>query len=88
MEIHWTPRASREMDQLAVDAPRAVAAMVELIYGHLSREPERVGEPLRFELAGLRSARRAEYRILYRIDRSRGLVHVERVGLRRTIYRR
>jgi len=50
VEIRWTPRASRDMDDLAATSPRVVAAIVEFVYGELARDPRRVGKPLRFEL--------------------------------------
>ncbi len=53
------------MDDLAATSPRVVAAIVELVYGDLARDPRRVGKPLRFEFEGLYSARRAEYRVIY-----------------------
>ena len=54
-EITWKAGASRDMDRL----PLAIAsAVVEFIYGPLAQNPHRVGKPLRFELAGKRSARR------------------------------
>jgi mRNA interferase RelE/StbE len=76
------------MDRLAVDAPRVVAAVVELVYGALAKEPYRVGKPLLYELVGMYSARRGEYRIVYRIDEANGEVMIVSVGARRTIYRR
>jgi mRNA interferase RelE/StbE len=87
VEIRWAPRASRDMDRLAEVAPRAVAAIVALVYGDLAREPARVGKPLRLELSGLYSARRREYRIVYRIDDQADVVRIERVALRRAVYR-
>lgn len=75
------------MDRLAVEVPRVVAAIVELVHGALAREPCRVGTPLREELVGMYSARRAEYRIVYRIDNAKREVIIVRVGPRRTIYR-
>ncbi|MGB3186842.1 MAG: type II toxin-antitoxin system RelE/ParE family toxin [Ornithinimicrobium sp.] len=41
--------------------------MIELIYGPLATNLHRVGKPLRFELEGLRSARRGDFRIIYRM---------------------
>jgi mRNA-degrading endonuclease RelE of RelBE toxin-antitoxin system len=76
------------MDQLARVAPRIVAAIVEFVYGDLADHPERVGKPLRFDLAGRHSARRGEYRIIYRIDYDHDTVAVEAVAPRATIYRR
>ena len=87
MEIRWTPRASRDMDDLAATSPRVVAAIVELVYGDLARDPRRVGKPLRFEFEGLYSARRAEYRVIYRVEDVAEVVRIERVGPRREIYR-
>ncbi|MGI8949118.1 MAG: type II toxin-antitoxin system RelE family toxin [Ornithinimicrobium sp.] len=42
-------------------------AAVESIFGPLARNPHRVGKALRFELSGLRTARRGDFRIIYRI---------------------
>ena len=43
------------------------AAVVEFVYGALAENPQRVGKALRFELEGLHSARRGDFRIIYRI---------------------
>ncbi len=75
------------MDRLALHVPRVAAAIVELVYGALAADPHRVGKPLRDELVGMYSARRAEYRVVYRIDDAKGEVVVVRVGSRRVIYR-
>ena len=66
---------------------RKVAAAAELVYGALAHEPYRVGKPLPHELVGMYSARRAEYRIVYRIDEATGGVMIVSVGARRTICR-
>ena len=68
------------MDELAATAPKVAAAVVEFVYGDLARDPYRVGKPLRFELEGLYSARRAEYRVIYRVDDGAEVVRVMRVG--------
>lgn len=75
------------MDDLAATSPRVAAAVVECIYGDLSREPRRVGKPLRYELEGRCSARRAEYRVIYRVNDVTEIVRIERVGPRSDIYR-
>ncbi len=62
--ITWTGPAQRALRKLP---EKAAVAAVEFIYGSLAENPERVGKPLRRELAGLRSARRGEYRVIYRI---------------------
>ncbi|WP_068396681.1 type II toxin-antitoxin system RelE family toxin [Kribbia dieselivorans] len=64
-DIAWAPTAKRALQRL----PEKVAtAAVEFIYGPLAENPHRVGKALRFELEGLHSARRGDYRIIYRID--------------------
>lgn len=63
--IAWTPTAKRALTRL----PEKVAtAAIEFIYRALAETPQRVGKALRFELAGLHSARRGSYRIIYRIS--------------------
>jgi mRNA-degrading endonuclease RelE of RelBE toxin-antitoxin system len=65
-----------------------VAAVVEFAFGDLAREPRRVGKPLRRELAGVFSARRGPYRLLYRIDDDRSTLSILRVDHRADVYRR
>jgi len=72
-ELLVTPPATRAIaDQL----PEAVAAaVIEFLTGTLIRDPRRVGKPLRRELAGVWSARRGTYRILYRVrDETREVI--------------
>ncbi len=83
--IEWAAPAKRALGRL----PEKVAtAAVDLIYGPLAREPHRVGRPLRFELEGLHSAHRGDYRVIYRIDEARGLVYVATIDHRADVYRR
>lgn len=63
------------------------AAIVEFMLGALLDSPHRLGGPLRRELAGLRSARRGVYRIIYEINDSERLVIVYRIEHRATGYR-
>ena len=73
---------------LATKLPEAVAAaVIDFITGPLIENPQRVGHELRDELAGLFSARRGTFRVLYRIDESRREVTVLRVDHRRHVYR-
>jgi mRNA interferase RelE/StbE len=83
--VGFTARARRDMHRLP---PRVVAAVVEFAFGDLAREPRRVGKPLRRELAGVFSARRGPYRVLYRIDDDRSTVSILRVDHRADVYRR
>lgn len=73
------------MDQLAQSHPRVAAVIVEFVYGPLVENPRRVGKPLAEQLAGLYSARRGDYRILYALDPD--AVVIEAVGHRSSIYR-
>jgi mRNA-degrading endonuclease RelE of RelBE toxin-antitoxin system len=43
--------------------------------------------PLQDELAGLRVARRSQYRIVFRIDESKQPIVVRRIDHRRDVYR-
>lgn len=68
--------------------PESVAAaVIDFITGSLLENPRRVGRQLRNELAGIHSARRGSYRVLYRIDESKRTVTVLRVDHRGDVYR-
>lgn len=73
-EIAWTPTARHALQRLP---EKAAAAAVEFIYGTLANNPQRVGKALRFHLEGLHSARRGDYRIIYRIDARVTIVAIE-----------
>ena len=63
--IGWTAPAHRALTRL----PEKVStAVVEFLYGLLTANPHRAGKPLRFEMQGLHSACRGDYRVIYRID--------------------
>lgn len=73
---------------IAQQLPQAVAAaVVDLITGPLLEAPKRIGKPLRKELAGLWSARRGTYRVVYRVDEARREVTVLRIDHRGAAYR-
>lgn len=83
-ELRVTRPAERQLNHI----PESVAAaIVELMLGALVEEPYRLGGPLQRELAGMRSARRGAYRILYEIDEERSVVVVHRSDHRATAYR-
>jgi len=83
-EVEITPEGLRHLNKL----PEKVrAAAVELMLGALGSEPRRVGKPLVGELAGLWSARRGDYRVVYEIDDEARVVLVHRVQHRRDVYR-
>ena len=65
--------ARRALDRI----PAKVAiAVLDFMLGPFIEDPERVGQPLRGDLAGLFSARVGAYRVVYEIDRSTGRVLV------------
>ena len=82
--IAWTAPARRALARL----PEKVAtAAVEFVYGSLAADPRRVGKPLKLGLAGLHSARRGGYRVIYRIDDQRHMVTVLAIEHRSDVYR-
>lgn len=73
---------------IAETLPEAVsAAVIDFITGSLLESPRHVGRELRNELAGIHSARRGSYRILYRVDDSERTVTVLRIDHRGNIFR-
>ena len=76
--------ARRAIDRL----PEKVAiAVLDYLVGHLLENPQRVGKPLRGDLAGLHSARVGAYRIVYEIDEAGRTVRVIYIDHRADIYR-
>ncbi len=63
------------------------AAVIEFLTQALVRQPRRVGRPLRDDLAGVWSARRGTYRVLYRVRDDLHEVVVLRIEHRRDVYR-
>ncbi|WP_278102367.1 type II toxin-antitoxin system RelE/ParE family toxin [Microbacterium proteolyticum] len=85
-EVVFTRTARRA---LAQELPEKIAAAAfEFILGALRENPRRVGKPLREPLAPLYSARRGEYRVLYRIVDERLVIEVVSVVHRRDAYHR
>ncbi len=84
-ELVLTPPARRA---LADRLPEPVAvAVVDFLTTTLVQQPRRVGKPLRGDLVGIYSARRATYRVLYRIREDPAEVIVLRIEHRRDAYR-
>jgi mRNA interferase RelE/StbE len=82
--IAWTAPARRALARL----PEKVAtATVEFLYGSLAANPHRAGKPLKLELAGLHSAGRGDYRVIYRVDDHRRRVDVVAIEHRSDVYR-
>ena len=84
-ELVLTPPARRALSE---QLPEAVAgAVIEFLTTALVWQPRRVGKPLRDELAGIWTARRGTYRVLYRIHEDAHEVVVLRIEHRRDVYR-
>lgn len=83
--VHWSAPAKRAIDKELPET--AAAAALELILGALRNDPRHVGKPLRAPLDGVWSARRAMYRVLYRIDDDERVVLIEAIRHRRSAYR-
>lgn len=73
--------------QLARLPERIAAAVVEFLLGPLCENPRQVGHPLQRELAGLWSARRGAYRVIYEIDDDEQFIDVLRIEHRSDVYR-
>ena len=84
-QLVLTPPAQRA---IAGKLPEGVAAaVIHFLTTALIANPRRVGKPLRDDLAGVWSARRGTYRVLYRINDEAHEVAVLRVEHRRDAYR-
>jgi mRNA interferase RelE/StbE len=84
-DVRFTKSAKRALSQ---DLPEKVAtAAFEFIMGPLRENPTRVGKQLLEPLHPLYSARRGEYRVLYRIIDHQLVIEVVTVVHRRDAYR-
>jgi mRNA-degrading endonuclease RelE of RelBE toxin-antitoxin system len=83
--ISWSASAQRDLAKLP---EKIAAAVVEFIYGGLADNPRRVGHELTLELAGLHSARRGDFRVLYRINAEAAGLTIVNIDHRADVYRR
>jgi mRNA-degrading endonuclease RelE of RelBE toxin-antitoxin system len=81
-----TPPARRALTERLPEP--VAAAVIDFLTTALVQHPRRVGKPLRGDLAGIWSARRGTYRILYRVREEPREVVVLRIEHRRDAYRR
>lgn len=83
-EVRISARAERDLIRL----PEKVgAACLDFIFGPLAGEPHRLGGVLSGELAGLRSARRGSYRIVYNVDDELLRIDIVHIDHRGDVYR-
>lgn len=85
-EVVFTRSARRALENTLPEA--VAAAAFEFIVGPLAENPKRVGKPLREPLAPLYSARRGDYRVIYRIEDDRLIIEIITIEHRRDVYRR
>jgi mRNA interferase RelE/StbE len=83
-DVALTPEAQRQLSRLP---EKILTAVLEGLYGSIAGDPRRLSKPLQDELAGLRVARRGQYRIVFRVDEAKRLIVVRRVDHRRDVYR-
>jgi mRNA interferase RelE/StbE len=82
--IELAPAARRALTH---GLPEAVAAAcANFLREVLAENPQRVGRPLRDQLAGRYSARRGEFRVIYEIHDDRVVVRVITIRHRRDVY--
>lgn len=84
----WDLRVAASAERGLTRLPEKTAvAIVEFITGPLLDEPRRVGKPLTREFEGFFSARRGQYRIVYRLNEVDHSVEVVRIDHRSRVYR-
>jgi mRNA interferase RelE/StbE len=66
---------------------RVGTAVIEFCYGTLAENPQRVGKSPKFDLTGLHSARRWDFRVIYRIDEADRRSDVVAIEHRSDVYR-
>jgi mRNA interferase RelE/StbE len=82
--IDITPEGRRHLNKLP---DKVYSAVLAFVFESLAVNPRRVGKPLLAEIAGLWSARRAEYCVIYEIDDDNRVVLIHRAAHRRSVYR-
>lgn len=80
--VQWTPPAQRDILRLPL---RVATAVLTFVDERLAANPQRLSKELGGDLAGLRSARNGDYRVLVRLTED--TVWVVRVDHRAHVYR-
>jgi len=81
--ILYTGEAKKNIKKLDLSVRKLIRKAIET----LAFNPEK-GKPLSYELAGLRSLRTSDYRVIYRIRGGELLIIVVAIGHRREIYKK
>lgn len=82
-DVRISARAERDLTRLP---EKISAACLAFIFGPLAEDPYRLSVALRGQLAGLRSARRGNYRIIFDVDDERRRVDVVHINHRGDVY--
>lgn len=83
--LRITPEGLRHLNRLPT---KIRDAALTALHGPIRENPHRLGKALVGELAGLFSARRGDYRIIYSIDDTAKVVIVHRIAHRASAHRR
>lgn len=83
-DVRITSEGLHHLNQVPAKVRDAALAALQ---GVIAENPYRLGKPLVGQLAGLYSARRGDYRIIYSIDEGAKVVTVHRVQHRSSAYR-
>lgn len=83
--VRFSASARRALSETLPE--KVAAAAFEFIMGALAENPKRVGKQLHEPLFPLYSARRGEYRVIYRVINSELIVDVVSIAHRRDAYR-
>ena len=82
--VVWSSPARRSIETLA---EKTATAVVEYIYAVVAENPPQAGHALHFELEGMYSARRGDFRVIYTIDDEAESITIVAIGHRSDIYR-
>jgi mRNA-degrading endonuclease RelE of RelBE toxin-antitoxin system len=82
--VVWSSPARRSIGALA---EKTATAVVEYTHAVVAKNPRQAGHELHFELEGMYSARRGDFRVIYTIDDEATTVRVVAIGHHSDIYR-
>ena len=83
--VRFSASARRALSETLPE--KVAAAAFEFIMGALAENPQRLGKQLHEPLFPLYSARRGEYRVIYRIVENELIIDVISIAHRRDAYR-
>ena len=82
--VVWHEKA---LDDLRALDKATAGKIFERVRNHLSRDPERLGKPLKGVLKGLYRYRWGDYRIIYTIDKAAARISILYIGHRKDVYK-